>query len=120
MCLETEVVTCSSRRCMRFWTCNMPVSRVAGQVKWTVFISWLNIYKWFTGQVLNNEGEETNHMKCIAVNPGRLAKGEGGGTFVELDYSGGPDKINASILAIWMFSLASCFWDSGTFVISMS
>lgn len=51
-------------------------------------------------KVLDNEGEETNSMKCIAVNPGRLAKGEGGGTFVELDYSGGPDKINASILAI--------------------
>lgn len=82
------------------------------------FSSWLNIYKWFTGQVLDNEGEETNRMKCIAVNPGRLAKGEGGGTFVELDYSGGLDKINASILAIWIFCLEHYF--SGTFVKSMS
>ncbi|XP_050879262.1 uncharacterized protein LOC127083078 [Lathyrus oleraceus] len=51
-------------------------------------------------KVLNNESEETKSGKCIAVNPGRLAKGEGGGTFVELDYSGGPDKINASIVAL--------------------
>ncbi|XP_061338738.1 uncharacterized protein LOC133285511 [Gastrolobium bilobum] len=51
-------------------------------------------------KVLNSESEGMNHIKCIAVNPGRLAKGEGGGTFVELDYCGGPDKINASIVGI--------------------
>ncbi|KAK7312005.1 hypothetical protein RJT34_10532 [Clitoria ternatea] len=51
-------------------------------------------------KVLSSENEGTNHKKCIAVNPGRLAKGEGGGTFVELDYCGGSDKINASIVSI--------------------
>lgn len=39
-------------------------------------------------------------MKCISVNPGRLAKGEGGGTFAELDFYGGPDTINAAIVGI--------------------
>ncbi|TKY47740.1 DNA polymerase alpha subunit B [Spatholobus suberectus] len=51
-------------------------------------------------KVLSSENEGINHMKCIAVNPGRLAKGEGGGTFVELDYCGGADQINASIVGI--------------------
>ncbi|KAJ1396991.1 DNA-polymerase alpha/epsilon, subunit B [Sesbania bispinosa] len=51
-------------------------------------------------KVLNSESEGISPMKCIAVNPGRLAKGEGGGTFVELDFGGGPDKINASIVGI--------------------
>ncbi|XP_057738472.1 uncharacterized protein LOC130955598 [Arachis stenosperma] len=51
-------------------------------------------------KVLNVGSEETNCKKCIAVNPGRLAKGEGGGTFVELDYRGGSDKINASVIGI--------------------
>ncbi|CAN0896193.1 DNA polymerase alpha subunit B [Linum grandiflorum] len=44
------------------------------------------------------EGEEAK--KCICINPGRLAKGEGGGTFAEIDYGGSPDKMNASILSI--------------------
>jgi len=39
-------------------------------------------------------------VKCICVNPGRLAKGEGGGTFAELNYYGGPDTSNASIIGI--------------------
>ncbi|XP_020220772.1 DNA polymerase alpha subunit B [Cajanus cajan] len=51
-------------------------------------------------KVLSSESEGINHNKCIAVNPGRLAKGEGGGTFVELDYYGGSDQINASIVGI--------------------
>ncbi|CAL0308757.1 unnamed protein product [Lupinus luteus] len=51
-------------------------------------------------KVLNGESEETNHRKCIAVNPGRLSKGEGGGTFLELDFNGGSDKIRASIVGI--------------------
>ncbi|KAK7306232.1 hypothetical protein VNO77_44158 [Canavalia gladiata] len=51
-------------------------------------------------KVLNSEREGINHTNCIAINPGRLAKGEGGGTFVELDYGGGSDKINASIVGI--------------------
>lgn len=44
------------------------------------------------------EGEE--QAKCICVNPGRLAKGEGGGTFAELNYCGGPDTTNAFIIGI--------------------
>ncbi|XP_003552790.1 DNA polymerase alpha subunit B [Glycine max] len=51
-------------------------------------------------KVLSSENEGINHTKCIAVNPGRLAKGEGGGTFVELDYCGGSDQINASVVGI--------------------
>ncbi|KAG4989983.1 DNA polymerase alpha subunit B [Glycine max] len=51
-------------------------------------------------KVLSSENEGINHTKCIAINPGRLAKGEGGGTFVELDYCGGSDQINASIVGI--------------------
>ncbi|XP_057431377.1 uncharacterized protein LOC130724206 [Lotus japonicus] len=51
-------------------------------------------------KVLSSEREGIDHAKCVAVNPGRLAKGEGGGTFVELDYCGGPDKINASVVGI--------------------
>ncbi|KAF8378143.1 hypothetical protein HHK36_029480 [Tetracentron sinense] len=44
------------------------------------------------------EGEE--QVKCICVNPGRLTKGIGGGTFVELNYNGNPDKTTASIIRI--------------------
>jgi len=51
-------------------------------------------------QVLSSESEGINNSKCIAVNPGRLAKGEGGGTFVELHYGGGSHQINASIVGI--------------------
>ncbi|KAE8682014.1 hypothetical protein F3Y22_tig00111277pilonHSYRG00081 [Hibiscus syriacus] len=32
------------------------------------------------------------------INPGRLAKGEGGGMFVKLKYQGSPDKMNASVI----------------------
>ncbi|GMI90207.1 DNA polymerase alpha 2, EMBRYO DEFECTIVE 2814 [Hibiscus trionum] len=46
-----------------------------------------------------NEGEE-QMKRCVCINPGRLAKGEGGGTFVELKYQGSPDKMNASIISI--------------------
>ncbi|XVF85182.1 hypothetical protein PTKIN_Ptkin17bG0097900 [Pterospermum kingtungense] len=46
-----------------------------------------------------SEGEE-QMKKCVCINPGRLAKGEGGGTFVELKYLGSPDKMNASIIGI--------------------
>lgn len=53
-----------------------------------------------TLQVLSSESEGINNTKCIAVNPGRLAKGEGGGTFVELDYCGDSNLINASIVGI--------------------
>ncbi|KAI3981828.1 hypothetical protein MKX01_027813 [Papaver californicum] len=37
-------------------------------------------------------------VKCIAVNPGRLAKGVGGGTFVELTYRGDLDRTSAAII----------------------
>ncbi|GMI83477.1 DNA polymerase alpha 2, EMBRYO DEFECTIVE 2814 [Hibiscus trionum] len=49
-------------------------------------------------KVLSVGGEETK--RCVCINPGRLAKGEGGGTFVELKYQGNPDKMSASILSI--------------------
>uniref|UniRef100_A0A2N9FSS3 DNA polymerase alpha subunit B n=1 Tax=Fagus sylvatica TaxID=28930 RepID=A0A2N9FSS3_FAGSY len=49
---------------------------------------------------LGEGGEGEEQVKCICVNPGRLAKGEGGGTFAELNYSGGPDRSNASIIGI--------------------
>ncbi|XP_050276321.1 uncharacterized protein LOC126718252 [Quercus robur] len=49
---------------------------------------------------LGEGGEGGEQVKCICVNPGRLAKGEGGGTFAELNYYGGPDTSNASIIGI--------------------
>lgn len=42
-------------------------------------------------------GEE---VKCVCVNPGRLARGEGGGFFVELSYRGTPDSTTASVIRI--------------------
>lgn len=45
-----------------------------------------------------NDGEE--QVKCICVNPGRLARGEGGGFFVEINYRGNPDSSNASVIRI--------------------
>lgn len=44
------------------------------------------------------DGEE--QVKCICVNPGRLARGEGGGFFVEINYRGDPDSSSASIIRI--------------------
>ncbi|XP_028114765.1 DNA polymerase alpha subunit B-like [Camellia sinensis] len=46
-----------------------------------------------------NDGEE--QAKCICVNPGRLARGEGAGFFVELNYEGSPDSTSASVISIW-------------------
>ncbi|XP_039055588.1 DNA polymerase alpha subunit B-like isoform X2 [Hibiscus syriacus] len=46
-----------------------------------------------------SKGEE-QMKRCVCINPGRLAKGEGGGTFVELKYQGSPDKMNASVISI--------------------
>ncbi|KAI4368483.1 hypothetical protein MLD38_017037 [Melastoma candidum] len=43
-------------------------------------------------------GEEP--VSCLCVNPGRLAKGESGGTFVELHYHGSPSTAIASIISI--------------------
>ncbi|KAK9120006.1 hypothetical protein Scep_018099 [Stephania cephalantha] len=45
----------------------------------------------------SNGGEQ---VKCICVNPGRLAKGVGGGTFVELNFDASNDRTNASIIRI--------------------
>ncbi|KAJ3671698.1 hypothetical protein LUZ60_007777 [Juncus effusus] len=48
-------------------------------------------------------GEENNNQavkKLICVNPGRLAKGIGGGMFVELNYNQDIDSTNASIIRI--------------------
>ncbi|CAL5418738.1 unnamed protein product [Camellia sinensis] len=46
-----------------------------------------------------NDGEE--QAKCICINPGRLARGEGAGFFVELNYGGSPDSTSASVISIW-------------------
>ncbi|CAL5415579.1 unnamed protein product [Camellia sinensis] len=46
-----------------------------------------------------NDGEE--QAKCICVNPGRLARGEGAGFFVELNYGGSLDSTSASVISIW-------------------
>ncbi|CAH9077656.1 unnamed protein product [Cuscuta epithymum] len=43
------------------------------------------------------EGED---LKCICLNPGRLARGEGGGFFVELNYHGTPDSASASVIRV--------------------
>ncbi|CAL5338643.1 unnamed protein product [Camellia sinensis] len=56
----------------------------------------------FVKQVLSigdkNDGEE--QANCICVNPGRLARGEGAGFFVELNYGGSPDSASASVISI--------------------
>ncbi|XP_031125202.1 DNA polymerase alpha subunit B [Ipomoea triloba] len=44
-----------------------------------------------------SEGED---VKCICVNPGRLARGEGGGFFVELNYNGSADSASASVIRV--------------------
>ncbi|XP_028062313.1 DNA polymerase alpha subunit B-like [Camellia sinensis] len=45
-----------------------------------------------------NDGEE--QAKCICVNPGRLARGEGAGFFMELNYGGSSDSASASVISI--------------------
>lgn len=47
-----------------------------------------------------NNSEEQEHVNCLCVNPGRLAKGIGGGTFVELYYHGSPETAYGSIIRI--------------------
>ncbi|XP_021746698.1 DNA polymerase alpha subunit B-like [Chenopodium quinoa] len=49
---------------------------------------------------LNEEVKEQEHVKCLCVNPGRLAKGIGGGTFVEIYYNGIPETAYGSIIRI--------------------
>uniref|UniRef100_A0A0D9XY55 DNA polymerase alpha subunit B n=1 Tax=Leersia perrieri TaxID=77586 RepID=A0A0D9XY55_9ORYZ len=46
-----------------------------------------------------DEGSE-EPKRSISINPGRLAKGIGGGTFVELNYNEDTDKTSASIIRI--------------------
>ncbi|KAL3649861.1 hypothetical protein CASFOL_006264 [Castilleja foliolosa] len=50
------------------------------------------------GEEENDDEEQVK--KCICVNPGRLARGEGGGFFVEINYSGNPDSSSASVIRI--------------------
>lgn len=45
-----------------------------------------------------SEGEE--EAKSLCINPGRLARGEGGGFFVELNYHESPDSATASVFRI--------------------
>ncbi|XP_057949506.1 uncharacterized protein LOC131144703 [Malania oleifera] len=49
---------------------------------------------------LGERGEGEEQVKCMCVNPGRLAKGLGGGTFAELNYHGSPNTTCASIISI--------------------
>ncbi|KNA16145.1 hypothetical protein SOVF_091810 [Spinacia oleracea] len=49
---------------------------------------------------LNEEIEEQERVKCLCVNPGRLAKGIGGGTFLELYYHGSPETAYGTIFRI--------------------
>lgn len=50
------------------------------------------------GPSVINDGEE--QPKCICINPGRLARGEGGGFFAEINYKGNPHSSSASIVRI--------------------
>ncbi|KAL6583125.1 hypothetical protein OROMI_005203 [Orobanche minor] len=50
---------------------------------------------------LGEEGKDgEQQLKCICVNPGRLTRGEGGGFFVEINYTGHPDSSTASVIRI--------------------
>jgi DNA polymerase alpha subunit B len=54
----------------------------------------------FCLQVLSlGEGRNVQEQ-FICMNPGRLARGIGGGTFVELYYNEDPDRTKASIIRI--------------------
>lgn len=50
-------------------------------------------------KVLSVEGT-SEEVKCMCVNPGRLARGEGGGHFVQLNFHGSPDSSSASVIRI--------------------
>ncbi len=57
--------------------------------------------KWFTlQQVLSLDESSEEPKRFICMNPGRLAKGIGGGTFVELNYNEDTDKTSASLIRI--------------------
>lgn len=54
----------------------------------------------FCLQVLSLQEGSDAQKQFICMNPGRLAKGIGGGTFVELNYNEDTNKTNASIIRI--------------------
>ncbi|KAL8552556.1 hypothetical protein ACS0TY_001301 [Phlomoides rotata] len=54
----------------------------------------------FVKVVSLGEGNEGEEMTCICVNPGRLARGEGGGFFAEINYTANPDSSIASVIRI--------------------
>ncbi|KAF3792765.1 DNA polymerase alpha subunit B [Nymphaea thermarum] len=45
-------------------------------------------------------GQEESMVQCMCLNPGRLAKGINGGTFLTVNYNGDPGKSTASIMRI--------------------
>ncbi|XP_028060004.1 DNA polymerase alpha subunit B-like [Camellia sinensis] len=49
---------------------------------------------------IGDKNDREEQAKCICVNPGRLARGEGAGFFVELNYGGSPDSTSASVISI--------------------
>jgi DNA polymerase alpha subunit B len=49
-------------------------------------------------QVLSLNEDTEEHKRFVCVNPGRLAKGIGGGTFVELYSNENTEKTNAFIM----------------------
>lgn len=57
-------------------------------------------FLWGVQALSHKENDAEAATKCMCVNPGRLAKGIGGGTFVELHYNSEPEKSNASIILI--------------------
>ncbi|CAI9274253.1 unnamed protein product [Lactuca saligna] len=54
-------------------------------------------------KVLSLEGtsEGGEEVKCMCVKSGRLARGEGGGHFVELNFDGTHDSSSTSVTRIW-------------------
>uniref|UniRef100_A0A453SV50 Uncharacterized protein n=1 Tax=Aegilops tauschii subsp. strangulata TaxID=200361 RepID=A0A453SV50_AEGTS len=55
---------------------------------------------YFVKQVLSVNEDTEEHKRFICVNPGRLSKGIGGGTFVELYYNEDTEKTKAFIMRI--------------------
>jgi DNA polymerase alpha subunit B len=51
-------------------------------------------------KVLSLDESSEEPKRFICMNPGRLAKGIGGGTFVELNYNEDTDKTSASLIRI--------------------
>uniref|UniRef100_A0A0E0J8J8 DNA polymerase alpha subunit B n=1 Tax=Oryza nivara TaxID=4536 RepID=A0A0E0J8J8_ORYNI len=53
-------------------------------------------------KVLSLDESSEEPKRFICMNPGRLAKGIGGGTFVELNYNEDTDKTSASLIRIYL------------------